>query len=164
MRRSTAVFVLLVALLGIQLTVAYPDLPERVATHFNTSGEADGWSSKATFTWMHIGLVALMVLTFPGISALLSRIPDAMINLPNKEYWLAPERREATLGHVGDQLMWMGNATLFLMLYIFRQTIQANLNPESAAMGKGALVVVLLYVAGTMVWSIALIVRFMRTP
>lgn len=164
MRLSTLLFVLLLALLLGQLWAAYPDLPERMATHFNGSGEADGWSSKASFTWLYAGLVALMALTFWGIAAFLPRLPDALINVPNKEYWLAPERRRATLAYFADQMLWMGNATLLLLLYALRQTIQANLEGGDAALGKSFVVVVLVYLAATIAWSVALIARFMQTP
>ena len=34
---------------------------------------------------------------FGAIGALIRVTPDDAINLPNKEYWLAPARREATI-------------------------------------------------------------------
>jgi uncharacterized membrane protein len=44
MRRWIGLLALLAA--GVFTAVVYPDLPERLPTHWNLAGEADGWSSR----------------------------------------------------------------------------------------------------------------------
>ena len=72
-----------------------PLVPDPMASHFGLSGRPNGWSS-------HFRMIAgltVLVLVFAAIFAVtffFSRVPDRLISLPNKTYWLAPERREAT--------------------------------------------------------------------
>lgn len=78
-------------------------LPERVATHFNGSGEPNGWMSRSA----HQEFMLIFGLAFPMVIVLLcyaSRfLPRGLVNIPHREYWLAPERRAETsnylLGH-----------------------------------------------------------------
>jgi uncharacterized membrane protein len=44
--------------------VAYPGLDERVPTHWNMSGEVDGWSSRFSVAWMLPLVMAGMVVLF----------------------------------------------------------------------------------------------------
>lgn len=44
--------VLIVATALIASATAYPELPERMATHWNFRGEVDGWSSRSWGAWM----------------------------------------------------------------------------------------------------------------
>ncbi|MCK4307507.1 DUF1648 domain-containing protein [candidate division WOR-3 bacterium] len=64
---------------------AYPDLPDKIPTHFNARGEPDGWSSK---TWINllilpIGQIGLYVLMTIGAWIITrSKNPIRFINLP----------------------------------------------------------------------------------
>ncbi|MCI4011138.1 DUF1648 domain-containing protein [Brevibacterium sp. ZH18] len=61
--------------------------PETVASHFDASGQPDDWSSKA-------GMMAVLVplgIGFPlifSIRWIWEKLPTAIINFPNKDYWL----------------------------------------------------------------------------
>jgi uncharacterized membrane protein len=66
MRKWFGLLALLAA--GIVTAVVYPDLPERLPTHWNMAGEADAWSSRLSGALM-LPLVGL------GIWALLQWLP-----------------------------------------------------------------------------------------
>jgi uncharacterized membrane protein len=66
MRRWFGVFAILAA--GVFGAVVYPDLPERLPTHWNMAGEVDGWSSRFSGAIM-LPLVGL------GIWVLLQWLP-----------------------------------------------------------------------------------------
>jgi hypothetical protein len=61
------------------------------------------------------------------VPLLVASVPDALINLPNKSYWLAPERREETMRFFRAHVSWFGCGLLFLLLYALSQAINANL-------------------------------------
>ncbi|WP_167198370.1 DUF1648 domain-containing protein [Brevibacterium pigmentatum] len=67
--------------------------PENVATHFDSGGQPDDWTSKAGLLWIFVplgvGLPALL-----SIRPLYEKLPASLINAPHKEYWL--ERGEKT--------------------------------------------------------------------
>src|SRR4051812_45558370 len=81
---------------GVDFARHYPQLPPQVASHFNFAGQPDAWSSKAQFLGMSIALLALVVFMLGLISSVAWYAPAGLINLPNKDYWLAPERETET--------------------------------------------------------------------
>lgn len=132
MRPSRLAIFLLILLAFWQLFHYEPLLPQRMATHFDGAGTADGWSSRSEFLRTNAIMVAGFGILFVGITALIGRVPDAHINLPNKQYWLAPERRATTLDWIGRQMEWFGAATIALLLGMTQLTILANLSGGNA--------------------------------
>jgi uncharacterized membrane protein len=139
----------------------YPQLPARIASHFGPDGRADGWMEKGAFMVTGLILLGFTTATLAGTGALLSRTPNELINLPNKEYWLAPERRAETLTAVADQMNWIGAATNLLLVALFHQTYRANLTPDPR-LGTVPMLYVAAYVAYTVVWCVGLMRRFRR--
>ncbi|MCH6572343.1 MAG: DUF1648 domain-containing protein, partial [Proteobacteria bacterium] len=83
----------------VQLAVYYPQLPETMSVHFNKDGLANGWSSREVYFSIQIGL--LVVLTgIAAIAPLWGLKPGMKFRLPNREYWLAEERKEATMAWI----------------------------------------------------------------
>lgn len=107
--------------------IYFLQLPDPVAAHFNAAGVVNSWMSRRAFVGFKLGVsffVAIMVL-LPAIA--LRKTPDAKINLPNKEYWLAPERREETFHYFEAFFLWFGAATQVLLLDVFHQVFRVNI-------------------------------------
>ena len=51
-------------LAGLASIWAYPQLPERIATHWNFAGQPNGYSSRAFAAWFIPAMIALMALLF----------------------------------------------------------------------------------------------------
>jgi uncharacterized membrane protein len=62
MRKWIPAFFVIVA--TVASIIAYPGMDERVPTHWNMSGEVDGWSSRFAVAWMLPLVMAGMVLLF----------------------------------------------------------------------------------------------------
>ncbi len=129
---------LFLILLGLVLLAAaadlawfYPRLPEQIATHFNGHGVADGWSSKAGFAvgqgCLLVGLSAL----FAGLAWLLPRTPVSLINLPHRDYWLAPARRAATMETASNFLLVMAVVITTFLTGLMHLLLAANLAPPA---------------------------------
>ena len=73
----------------------YPALPAQMASHFGPNGEANGYMTKLGFAAFYVVMMAFYAALFAGIGGLLKVLPVNSINLPHKEYWLAPERKTA---------------------------------------------------------------------
>ena len=127
MRTSRWVFAALLVAVVAQAVVYYPQLPERMASHFNGAGAPDGWSSKASFFGLQAFVVSVVAACFAILPAWIQRLPARLINLPNKDYWLAPGRRPATMARVGAALTWFGCAVLTFILAIAWLVIRFNL-------------------------------------
>ena len=138
----------------------YSLLPDQVAHHFGISGEPDAWGSKTTSLISHVAIVAFMAVTFLGICFAMARMPDSMINLPNKDYWLAPEHRQQTMHCLQSRMLWMGSLTIILLIDTFHQSYQVALG-NATRLGHFWLTLGA-YLALTTVWCVALLRRFRK--
>ena len=124
---------LFIACLGLSL-VAHYVLPDHVASHFGAGGHPDGWMSNGTLTAIMVSTHTLLFVVFLCSSRLLRACPPSIISLPNRDYWLAPERR----GHAEDILqrlmMEYGIAMFLFMLLVSGLTLRANLSQPVTSM------------------------------
>jgi uncharacterized membrane protein len=128
MKTQRGIFVALLLAVAIQIAYFYPLLPDTMASHFDGAGRPNGWMSKGGFMGLYVGLLALMAANFLVLPVFLERLPVWLINLPNKSYWLAPERREQAWAKIQAYLLAFGNAAVALMLVVFQLAMLANLS------------------------------------
>ena len=104
----------------------FPLLPDRLASHFGASGIPNGWMTKSQFfiTFAIVLLPALAVEFW--VSHRIAKNPDARLKLPNKEYWLAPERRAETFAYFDSFFAWYGCAFLFVEVFAMGLAMRAN--------------------------------------
>lgn len=159
-----ALFALVALLLVIVLQVAYyaPRLPDTVASHFGAGGQPDGWSSKTELFVVYGVVIVVTIGPLLLLPSLLRRIPDDLFNLPKKDYWLAPERREETIRMISTYLLWMGVGTLMFLAHVMGVTMATNLEPEPQ-LGDTFWWSFGLYMAFVATWVVALIRGFYRT-
>jgi uncharacterized membrane protein len=153
---------LLPALAGAHMAYYYPLLPDKMASHFGPSGKADGWMSKVSFMIFYLVLVTVFSLMWAGMGWLLQKTPNDMINLPNKEYWLAPERREQTIARMSRQLATFGIATIAFLIATMHTTFLANLRGEGQ-LGPLFFVYFIGFMLFTTIWTVQMI-RESRVP
>jgi Protein of unknown function (DUF1648) len=127
---GTALIVGTVALGAAELLAARNDLPSRVASHFQADGRADGWMGRDAFIAVAIGVLAFLGALFLGLAYGIPRLPTTLLNIPHREYWLASERRAATLDAVTKMMLAMGVVTTALLYGVFKLTILANREAE----------------------------------
>src|SRR5690554_6551235 len=98
---------LFLLVLAAWVAVSSQTLPSLVASHFDASGKADGYMPRGVYT----AFVSILVAGAPLLVALLPywviRDDGTNLNIPNKQYWLAPERRETTLALVRGHGRWL---------------------------------------------------------
>lgn len=153
MRPSRAVIFLLIALALLQAAYFGSRLPDPVVSKFNAAGQPSDWMSRGGFLAFNLVMLIGMGVLFLALPPLISKVPNEWINLPRKEYWLAPERRAATLDQMARRLEWMGAGTLAFLLGITQLTIDANLRePVQLGAGVGALTTV--YLVLLVIWAI----------
>lgn len=117
-------FVLTVA----QIAVYGSKLPDPVASHFDHDGNVNSSMSKNTFLVLQVGLQLLTAMTMIGIAKLLGKLPNSMINAPNKEYWLSVENRSKFLEINETVLVAIAAITALFLVAVFQLAIQSNLN------------------------------------
>ena len=115
-------------------------LPSRVAIHYGANGMANGWAPNYVNALLMTGTHVLLFCSI-YLSSRFMFAYQRMINLPNKGYWLAPERRQATLEYLSAWMLWFGAATLCLLLAITGMVLRANLIREHRLPGWSWMIV-----------------------
>lgn len=163
--RAPKIVYCLMLLMGIfQWVDAYPKLPDRMASHFDFFGRPNGWMPKeAFFLVMGVVIVVTGVIGFV-IPAALAAAPTELINLPRKDYWLAPERRDETFRFLSTWMEWFACGVLFILLYAASQAINANLPDHGPFGAQGMLYVLLVFTLLTMGGAVHLLRHFWRIP
>jgi hypothetical protein len=158
------VFVVLLATAGAFVWLTSAALPPVVASHFGPGGAADGHMGKGPYTAFMVALVIALPLLVASTSLLVRIVPPEMVNLPNRQYWLAPERRAASLAAIGSLLLRFASALAMFLCFVHWLVVQANLVqpprlPEAWFFGGLAAFGVV-----TLAWLISLFLRFGRVP
>ena len=138
-------------------------LPPQMASHFNASGEADGWMS----TEAYLRFIALFGAGLPLLWVVIPQtfryLPAQFLNMPNRDYWLAPERREETNSYLIRHFLWFGSMQVGLAGGIHLVVYQAN-QSTPARMASGLMLGLLgLFLVGAGLWAITMIRHFQRS-
>ena len=151
------------ALTLLQHLSYWRELPERVATHFGPGGEPDDWMDRTSAAILLGGFQLVFPLLLLSVVRLLKWIPNGCINIPHREYWLAPERRESALAWLAGQMSGMAVLTGALMVATSHLTFRANV--RAGRLEEFPFFVCLaIYLAGTFLLVIRILRRFGRVP
>lgn len=138
-------------------------LPERVASHFDGPGNANGFMPRDSYRWF---MLAFGV----GVPAVLTWIiaavygSGARINIPHREWWLAPERREETVAWLVQHTHWFGCGLVVFLAYVHWLVVQANqLQPPHLAAPR-IITALVAFGLGLALWVSAMLRKFLRRP
>ncbi|MFL6301324.1 MAG: DUF1648 domain-containing protein [Terriglobales bacterium] len=155
-------WMVVVLLHAAQTIYYYPRLPAVVAQHFGAQGNPNGWAPREFFfgfSWVVLlGVSALLMLT----PRLLGRLPVAMINLPNKAYWLAPERKQESLEFLQRGTEWIGVLTSGFLVVVMNLAIRANLAPDHRLDNSAFIPLLVTFIALMLLGSLRVFLRFAR--
>ena len=120
MRLTQIIIYFLIGIFVAQSVFYYSSLPEIMASHFDGAGNPNGWMSKSFFFIFQGALLLLIIGISLFLPKLIEKTPDRWVNLPNKDYWLAEERRAETIITIGKYQEWFGIA--FVVFVYCRQS------------------------------------------
>ncbi|MEA3409857.1 MAG: DUF1648 domain-containing protein [Candidatus Eisenbacteria bacterium] len=162
-RTPMTILLLLAAVAAVQMVHYYPLLPERLAVHFGASGEPNGWSSKGEFMVLFGAMEAFFVLFGVGLAFALDRIPVALINVRNKDYWFSPERREESLEFLKNRILWIETATLGFLVALAQILFRENLGDAPPRLSGDFWYVMIVFVVAVLWLALQIVLRF-RPP
>ena len=146
-------------LIGVlQLMLFYSHLPDPLASHFGRGGLPNGWMPRNALLWLHAGLLLLMTLIYLFASRLKLPSSTKYISLPNRDYWLNPQRKSATERYLGEQTRWFVFYTLLFLLVVMQLVINANMQAEVRLDEQSMWYALFIYGVYIVVWT----VRFYR--
>lgn len=161
---SSALFLILLAGAAAFVWLTSRFLPEVVASHFGASGVANGFMPRALYLRFTLVLVVALPLAVVFLPTLALSHPKARINVPNREYWLAPERRAETIAFLRRHMRRFGSMLVVFLCYVHWLVTRANdvIPPTlSSAWLIGGLVV---FVGSLIAWTVVLLGRFRNVP
>ena len=162
--RALIPFLALVVCAALFVGLSCQDLPDIVASHFDASGRANGFMPRRAYTVFMLAIVvgAPLVLALMPMRAF--RNPRARINLPNRAYWLAPERRAATIDVLSTQAVRFATVVLVFLCYAHWLVVQAHALTPPALSTPRFMAGLVVFLLATLFWTVALIRRFMHIP
>jgi uncharacterized membrane protein len=146
------------------LAFSYASLPAHMASHFNLQGHADGWLDRKTY--LEIMAATGIFLPIVASLALLSAtwLPRELVNLPNRDYWLADERRGSMSALLFRYALWFSSLNLLFFTGIAWLVVEAN-RPGTRNHLSGPCLIIFLaaFLVATGIWIHSLRKRFLRT-
>src|SRR5262245_1251261 len=96
----TRAVILIAVIVTVQVLLQLPYLPSPLAVRFNWPGNAVAWGTPAGFATVNLCIVAAIVAIALILPSLMSGRRKLRWRLPNRDYWLAPERVPATIEYL----------------------------------------------------------------
>ena len=90
--------------------------------------------------------------------------PPQLIDLPNKQYWLAPERRAATLDSLSSMGLPFAFALVVFLCFVHWLVLKANAVQPAQLAEVPLLVGLAVLGVATLLWLLALFRRFRHVP
>jgi serine/threonine-protein kinase len=161
-RRPLALFAAAMAATAAFVVATTPALPPTVATHFGGGGLADGWMTRDGYRLFILFFVVVLPLGMVAALGWLPRARPGWINIPNRDYWLAPERRDATADYLLGHACWLGVLMVALIAGIHYALLAANAQTPPRLSTPLFVALLLGFFLGLGLWIAALYRRLRR--
>ena len=101
--------------------------PPTLAVRFTLAGVPYGWMDRLKFIVIGSSLSFMLPTFVVACLGVMPRVlPIRMVTLPHRDYWLAPERREATLNRLLYFALWLGCLVQAFLLSLWIMIRHAN--------------------------------------
>jgi uncharacterized membrane protein len=163
-RLPKLIFVLLVLYAAFHFASVYPQLPDVVASHFNGRGSANGWQTKQAFFGVMVIVSVVIVGMGFAIPKMIAALPKQMMNLPNKNYWLAPERVADTMAFLETTFAWFACVVFLFNILVFDYAVQINLHPENPPDAARLWYILVGFLLFMLLWTVRMLTKFLHPP
>jgi uncharacterized membrane protein len=124
-RVTWAVFIALLLFAILFVTGTASELPPMVASHFDAGGQPNAFMTRGSYIRFVLCLcVGLPVLIVAILTVVYSRARE--LKLPNREYWMAPQRIDRTRSFLVAHAVWFGSLLVVLSCCIHWLELGAN--------------------------------------
>lgn len=155
-------FVAALATMQVLLYLTVPMLPEQIASKFGYGGTVNDYMSRDVYQIFFHLLSLFMPLFVVFMLGVLPRGKPSSINMPNRDYWLGPERRAATLGMLLDHSLVFGILLTAFLAVLHLLMIEANRHQPPRMNSAYFLPALGLYLLCIGLWSFSLVRSFRR--
>jgi uncharacterized membrane protein len=162
-RLPNSIFFVLVLVAAMQSAYYAPRIPEILGSHFGKSGIASAWQTRVAFFTTELIVIVMATLVSFGIPRLIAAMPASTISLPNKDFWLSPERREETFAFLRAQIAWLGCVLLAFLLFVMELVFRANLHTPPQLNTAVFVPALLAFLAFSTTWTLRFVFHFYKT-
>jgi uncharacterized membrane protein len=155
-------FLFLAALL--MMAYYYPQMPQRMASHFAADGRPNGWQSREAFFIVMLLVTSTSALVGFVAPRQIAAKANHRINLPHRDYWLRPERRADTMRFISATMAWFGCGILFALISGTFLALQANLGPDRRFNSEAMVLVLISFLAALLALLVRMVRHFQKIP
>ena len=139
------------------------EMPERMATHFDGAGKANGWMTRRE----HGAFMLIFGLGSPafvlGLCWAIRLLPSTLLNVPKPYHWRAPENYPQACDIIYTWAQWFTVGMFGWMTFLNYQIVQANRSTPPRFDSEGTLWLSGLFIAFTAATMVWLYRRFLKT-
>lgn len=162
LRLPMGVLVTLLLAAAAFIHVSSASLPPVVASHFAAGGAANGFMPRDGYVALMTVLVVVVPLFLAGVSSLVAIMPVDRINLPNREYWLAPERVDDTMAFLQAHGRYLALLLAAFLCFVHWLVVLANGQQPPLFPERRFLAGLSLFLLAMLGWGGVLVLRFRR--
>jgi uncharacterized membrane protein len=137
-------------------------LPERVATHFGGGGRPNGWMTRDGYRVFMLWFVTLLPLFMALMAGGMPRLFPNATNIPDRHYWMAPQRRDQALRFLAAHACWLGCLMVVFVLGTHVLLLQANRSTPVRLPEQPFFMLLGGFALALLVWIVVLRRRFRR--
>ncbi|MGH7794152.1 MAG: DUF1648 domain-containing protein [Candidatus Binatia bacterium] len=159
----SAVLICLVVFAAAFIVYTTQYLPDPVAVHFGAGNQADGWMSRNGYL---VFMLSLMIGMTAFISFVVSTLPAKFpqwTNVPNRDYWLAPKRRDESLRYLSAHGQRLCYLIVMMMLGMHYTILLAN-HARPPSLPAPVFTAILIGFAVALIWWIVRLYRRFPRP
>ncbi len=135
-----------------------------VASHFDGRSVPNGWQPRQAFFGVVVVVSVVVAVIGFAIPKMIAVLSPQLINLPNKNHWLAPERLAETMAFLKANFAWFACALFLFNILVFDYAIQINLHPHHPPDPARFWYLLAGFLLFTIVWTVRMITKFLRPP
>jgi len=140
------------------------ELPQLVASHFDGAGVANGHMPRGPYLTLMLIITGVVPLLTVALPTLALRSATARINVPNRSYWLAAERRADTVRFLARQMAVFAALVIVFLCYVQWLVVRANASQPPAMNSQAFLTGLAVFLVCTFSWVLRVVRRFTRLP
>jgi uncharacterized membrane protein len=160
-RVTWSVFVLLLLIAILFVTGTASQLPLTVASHFDAAGQPNAFMSRGGYIRFMLCLcIGLPVLVVAVLTVVYSRARE--LKLPNREYWMAPQRVERTRSFLVAHGVWLGSLLVVLSCCVHWLELGANRQQPPHLPNQVFAACMIAFLIAMAAWIAALMFAFRR--
>lgn len=149
---------------GLFVWLTSSGLPSVAASHFAAGGAANGFMPRSTYIFFMLAVTVLVPSLIALSGRLIGALPVDLVNLPHREHWLAPERREATMASLSARGIVFAVLVAAFLCFVHWLVVRANQAQPPRLEETPFIGGLVLFGLATAIWLTMLFMRFQRVP